>query len=68
MCKTDKSKFLAGWIKGITLGPQLLSLQKLGLILLLKHVGLPHFLNLAVHLVNFFGWMSQGGYSEPLLL
>ena len=41
----------------------------LGLIdkLLLEHVGLPHILNLAVHLVNFFGWMSQGGYSETLL-
>ena len=25
MCKTNKSKFLAGWIKGIILGPQLLS-------------------------------------------
>ena len=36
--------------------------------LLLKHVGLPHVLVLAVHLVNFFGWMSQGGHSEPLLL
>ena len=37
-------------------------------ILLLEHVGLPHVLDLAVHLVNFFGWMSQGGHSEPLLL
>ena len=36
--------------------------------LLLEHVGLPHVLDLAVHLVNFFGWMSQGGHSEPLLL
>ena len=35
--------------------------------LLLKHVGLPHVLVLAVHLVNFFGWMSQGGHSEQLL-
>ena len=35
--------------------------------LLLKHVGPPHVLVLAVHLVNFFGWMSQGGLSEPLL-
>ena len=35
--------------------------------LLLEHVGLPHVLDLAVHLVNFFGWMSQGGHSEPLL-
>ena len=34
--------------------------------LLLKHVGLPHVLVLAVHLVNFFGWMSQGGHSEQL--
>ena len=36
--------------------------------LLLEHVGLPHVLDLAVHLVNFFGQMSQGGHSEPLLL
>ena len=36
--------------------------------LLLEHVGLPHLLDLTVHLVNFLGWMSQGGYSEPLLL
>ena len=36
--------------------------------LLLELVGLPHILDLAVHLVNFFGWMSQGGHSEPLLL
>ena len=36
--------------------------------LLLKHVGLPHVLDLDVHLVNFFGWMSQGGHSEQLLL
>ena len=34
--------------------------------LLLEHVGLPHVLVLAVHLVNFFGWMSQGGHSEQL--
>ena len=26
---------------------------------LLDQVGLPHVLDLAVHLVNFFGWMSQ---------
>ena len=36
--------------------------------LLLEHVGLTHVLDLAVHLVNFFGGMSQGGHSEPLLL
>ena len=36
--------------------------------LLLEHVGLPYVLDLAVHLVNFFGWMSQGGHSEQLLL
>ena len=36
--------------------------------LLLKHVGLPHVLDLGVHLVNFFGCMSQGGHSEQLLL
>ena len=35
--------------------------------LLLDHVGLPHVLVLTVHLVNFFGWMSQGGHSEQLL-
>ena len=35
--------------------------------LLLEHVGLPHVLVLAVHLVNFFSWVSQGGYSETLL-
>ena len=35
--------------------------------LLLEHVGLPHVLALAVHLVNFFGWMSQGGHSEQIL-
>ena len=70
MCKPNKSKFLAGWIKGIILGTQLLFFQNLGLIdkLLLEHVGLPHVLDLAVHLVNIFGWMSQGGHSEPLLL
>ena len=33
----------------------------------IEHVGLTHVLDLAVHLVNFFGWMSQGGHSEPLL-
>ena len=27
-------------------------------VLLLEYVGLPHVLDLAVHLVNFFGWMS----------
>ena len=36
--------------------------------LILEHVGLTHVLDLTVHLVNFFGWMSQGGYSEQLLL
>ena len=36
--------------------------------LILEHVRLPNVLDLAVHLVNFFGWMSQGGHSEPLLL
>ena len=34
--------------------------------LLLEHVGLPHVLVLAVHLVNFFGWVSQEGHSEQL--
>ena len=36
--------------------------------LLLDHVGLPNVLDLAVHLVNLFGWMSQGDHSETLLL
>ena len=55
MFKTNISKFLAGWIEGIILGTQLLSFQKLGLIekVLLEHVGLPHILDLTVHLVNF---------------
>ena len=35
--------------------------------LLLQHVGLPHVLVLAVHLVNFFSWVSQVGHSEQLL-
>ena len=35
--------------------------------LLLEPVGLPHVLVLAVHLVNFFSWVSQGGHSEQLL-
>ena len=35
--------------------------------LLLEHVGLPHVLDHAVHLVNFFSWVSQGGHSEQLL-
>ena len=41
MCKTNI------WIKGIILGPQLLSFKKLGLIdkLLLEHVGLTHILD-----------------------
>ena len=34
----------------------------------LEHVGLPHVLDNAVRQVNIFGWMSQGGHSEPLLL
>ena len=34
---------------------------------LLEHVGLPHVLDLAVHVVNLFGWMSQGGHSEQIL-
>ena len=61
MCKTNKSKFWAGWIKGIILGTQLLSFWKLGLIdkLLLEHVGLPLVLDLAVHQVNFLaGWVK----------
>ena len=56
-------------MKGIILGPPLLSFWKLGLIdkLLLEHVGLSLVLDLTVHLVNFFGWISQGGHSEQLL-
>ena len=64
------SIFWAGWVKGIILVTWLLSFYKLGLNdkLLLEHVELTHVLDLAVHLVTFFGWMSQGGHSEPLLL
>ena len=36
--------------------------------LLLEHVGLTKILDLAVNLVNFFGWMSTGDHSETLLL
>ena len=37
--------------------------------LLHDHVELPHVLDLAVHQVNFFGWMGTGDHSEtPLLL
>ena len=36
--------------------------------LLLEHVGLPQVLDISVHLVNFFGWMSQGSHCEQLLL
>ena len=41
-------------MKGIILATWLLSSLKLGLIdkLLLEHVGIPHVLDLAVHLVN----------------
>ena len=35
---------------------------------LIEPVGLPNVLDLVVHLVNIFDWMSQGGHSEPLLL
>ena len=71
MCRTNKSKFLAGGIKGIILGTQLLFFQNLGLIdkLLLEHVGLPHVLDLAVHLVNFFGLdESRGPFSNLLII
>ena len=30
--------------------------------------GLPNGIDLIVHLVNFFGWMSKRGHFEPLLL
>ena len=66
---SDRSSILAGWINGTILGTRLFSFLKLGLIdrLLLEHVGLLHILDLAVHLVNFFGWMSKGGHFEQLL-
>ena len=69
MCMISKSKqkfWLDGWIKGIILGTPILA--KLWLIdkLFPKHVGLPH-LDLTFHLINFLGWMGQGGYSEPIL-
>ena len=58
MCKMcNKSKFLAGSIKNLLLKVRV---DKL----LLEHVGLPHVLALAVHLVNFFSWVSQRGHSE----
>ena len=38
------------------------------LTLLLELIGLPIVLALAVHQVNFFGWMDQEDHSEPLLL
>ena len=43
-------------------------LLKLGLIdkLLLKHVGLPHVLDLTVHLVNLQGWMGKGDHFRYL--
>ena len=43
--------------QGHHFGTQLLSFKKLGLIdkLLLEHIGLPHVLNLTVHLFNFLG-------------
>ncbi len=54
MCKTNKSKVLAGWIKGTILGTWLLSFLKFGFDkLLLENEGLPKVLDLAVHLVNF---------------
>ena len=36
--------------------------------LLPDHVGLPHILDRAFHLVNYFGQMSRGDHSETLLL
>ena len=36
--------------------------------LLLELVVLTNVLALALHQVNYFGWMSQGGNSEQLLL
>ena len=36
--------------------------------LLLENVGLTHFLDLAVHLVNFLAELVKGGPSEPRLL
>ena len=68
VCKTSKS-----WLyrsRALFLELCYSPSTKLGLIdkLLLEHVGLPHVLDLAVHRVNFFGCMSQGSHSEPLLL
>ena len=31
------------------------------------HVELPHVLDLAVHLINFFGWMGQGTLLQSAL-
>ena len=61
------SIFLARWVKGIILR-HFYYLHFFTDKLLLEPVGLPHVLDLVVHLVNFSGWMSQRGHSEPLLL
>ena len=53
----------------LNLGHFIYTLRYLATPLLLPdHVGLPHVLDLAVHLVNFFSWMGQGYHSETLLL
>ena len=36
--------------------------------LLLEHVGLPHVLVLAVHLVNLFGLIGKGDHSKTFVL
>ena len=71
MCKTTNQNF---WMDGSRASflvpgysPSKSYIELIGK-LLLEHVGLPHVLDQAVHLVNFFGWMNQGGHSERLLL
>ena len=69
MCKTKKIKIF-GWMDQghHSWYPATLFLKVRVDKLLLEHVGLPHVLDLAVHLVIFLGWISQGGNSEPVLL
>ena len=57
------------WIGNLDLGHLIDTLKYLASPspnLLLDRVGLPHVLDHAVHLVNIFGWVSQGYHSEPL--
>ena len=58
MCKTNKSKILAGWIKGIILGT-CLKVRGWKWECACGHVELPLVLDLAVHLEIFWGrWVN----------